>query len=190
MSHSFRQITPTDKFGWHQQLLPVYQRLFANLSWWQDAVDGGDCMQTKRLLEIGTDGGGGLLMYEDHFPRWEIHGCDHYFRPQGIEDKPNIHDHNLDAYKPATVEHFFEIGQFDIIIDDGPHSLESQEFFAQHYPPLLAADGIAIIEDIQAPAYVERLAAKVPPGFFSFAVDMRHVEPKRYDNHIFCIQRQ
>lgn len=186
MSHSFRQITPTDKFGWHQQLLPVYQRLFSKFK----ELDGDECERLVRLLEIGTDGGGGLLMYEAYFPCCQIHGCDHYFRPQGIEGHGNIYDHNLDAYKPATVEHFFEIGQFDIVIDDGPHSLESQEFFAQHYPPLLTADGIAIIEDIQAPAHIEWLAAKVPPGFFSFAVDMRHVEPKRYDNLIFCIQRQ
>ena len=58
MSHRFNQITPTDKFGWHAALLPVYERIFAPF---RD--------RDISLLEIGTDGGGGLRMYADYFPR-------------------------------------------------------------------------------------------------------------------------
>jgi hypothetical protein len=42
----------------------------------------------------------------------------------------------------------FKKEQFDIIIDDGPHTFETQSYFLTNYLPLLKKDGVLILEDI------------------------------------------
>lgn len=175
----FNQITPTDKFGWHQQLLPVYARLFAPFK-----------NRTGMLMEIGTDGGGGLLMFRDYFPTFRICGVDISPTPQAIIENDSIEHHVWDAYTEESLFCFGEVIKWNIVIDDGPHTIGSQEFFVRRYPSLLSDDGIAIVEDIQDPAHIEQLSRAVQPGFFGFAIDLRHIEPKRYDNLIFVVIRQ
>lgn len=183
MSHSFRQITPTDKFGWHVALLPVYELLFSKFC----GPDADGDNKFVRLLEIGNDGGGGLLMYRDYFKNSHIFGIDISPTPEGIKGADRITHYVADAYAgPPT--RIVGNTNFDIIIDDGSHFLDHQKLFVNFYPHLLTAEGLAIVEDIQKPEHIEELARCVPAGFFSFTVDVRHVEPKRYDNLIFCIQ--
>lgn len=183
---SFSQITPTDKFGWHAAYLPVYERLFKPFL----ELDSDQFHRAIRLLEIGTDGGGGLRMYQEYFPYAQITGVDISPIPDAVKDQPRIMHYQEDAYKQSTVallEAVFH--QFDILIDDGPHTLGSQMFFVQNYPHLLTPEGIAIVEDIQDPAHIAQLQSVLPPGFHSMAIDLRHVEPTRYDNLLFCVFR-
>lgn len=181
----FNQITPTDKFGWHQQLLPVYEKLFAPFK----ILDGDECEREIRVLEIGTDGGGGLRMYQDYFPNGMIFGIDVSPTPEAVKDQPRIIHYVADAYAqfPTAI-----VGNttFHVILDDGPHTLGSQQFFVQFYPQLLTPDGIAIIEDIQSPEHIAILEKCLPEGFVSMAVDLRHVELTRYDNLIYVCWRK
>lgn len=176
MSHSFRQITPTDHFGWHAAYLEVYEKLFAPFK-----------NQPIRLLEIGTDGGGGLMMYQDYFPNGRIDGWDISPCPESLKGQPRITHYQRDAYSSVSVGKI--ITDCDIIIDDGPHTIGSQKFFVQNYPQLLTADGIAIVEDIQEPWHASHLAPLVPKGFFSVVVDLRHCNG-RYDDLLLVIFRK
>lgn len=187
MSHKFYQITPTDKFGWHLALLEVYEKLFAPFK----ALDMDECEKAVRVMEIGTDGGGGLRMYQDYFPYGMIYGIDIAPTPDAAKDQPRIMHLQADAYTTTMVNAWKQLcpSLFHVIIDDGPHTLGSQEFFVQHYPNLLTPDGIAIVEDIQDWAHVAHLAALVPPGFFTMGIDLRHCNG-RYDDILLVIFRK
>lgn len=130
-------------------------------------------------------------MYQDYFLEALIVGIDVSPTPDGVKDQPRIiHHHQMDAYQQSSVT-FLGLSHhlFDVIIDDGPHTLGSQIFFVQNYPNLLTPEGIAIVEDIQDPAHIAQLQSVLPPGFHSMAIDLRHVEPTRYDNLLFCVFR-
>lgn len=180
MNHSFRQITPTDHFGWHAAYLEVYARLMERF---RDIE--------IRLMEIGTDGGGGVRMYRDYFRNGMIYGIDISPTPEAARDQPGIMHLQADAYTESMLRAWEDFcpALFHIIIDDGPHTLGSQEFFVQNYTRLLTADGIAIVEDIQEPGHASHLASLVPDGFFSMVVDLRHCNG-RYDDVLLVIFRK
>lgn len=177
MSHGFKQITPTDHFGWHAAYLEVYERLFSGMR-----------ETATNVLEIGTDGGGGLLMYADYFPNATIHGMDISSTPDGVKGNYRIKHEARDAYTHESIDRMRAFA-FDAIFEDGPHSIESQEFFAAYYPRLLLPWGIAIIEDIQDREHIARLAKVLSPEFFGAGIDIRH-EDTRYDNLLFAIWRR
>ena len=52
--------------------------------------------------------------------------------------------------------------EFDIIIDDGPHTLESLIFFSENYFKLLKPKGYFILEDIINPEWSSLLLKKLP----------------------------
>lgn len=174
MSHGFKQITPTDHFGWHAAYLPVYERLFAPFK-----------PRGLSLLEIGTDGGGGLLMYADYFPHGTIYGVDIAPTPASLLGVARVGHFQRDAY---TSEAVYAFAKMDIIIDDGPHSIESQEYFAANYSKALVREGIAIVEDVQDIGHFSRLAKALPLGFIGYGIDLRH-DGDRYDNLLFVIER-
>jgi hypothetical protein len=61
-----------------------------------------------------------------------------------------------DAYKKETIKLIQEKeGKFDIIIDDGPHTWESQKWFFENYYDLLNDDGVLLCEDIHQSCYDE-----------------------------------
>ena len=62
-------------------------------------------------------------------------------------------------------------GKFDIIIDDGPHTWSSQEWFFIYYYSLLNKDGVLICEDIFE-GYQENLA-KLKQDYGLYVLDLR-----------------
>jgi cephalosporin hydroxylase len=184
MSHTFKQIAPTDHFGWHAHYLTAYERLFKS-------VDHGS------VLEIGCDGGGGILSYAEWFSRQagiflprQFVSCDISPRPASLDANKQIIHYQGDAYQLSFIEEVLKKhGPFAVIVEDGPHTLGSQEFFVQHYTHLLTERGIALIEDIQRPEHVPYLIGKIPQGFVGYAVDLRHTDD-RYDSLILAIERK
>ena len=87
-------------------------------------------------------------------PIREIHAFDKYYNKKikaNLEQlKPRLHAHILDILENKT--NMTELGfleeSMDIIIEDGPHSLESQERFLHQLFPLLKPGGIYVIEDV------------------------------------------
>ncbi len=76
----------------------------------------------------------------------------------------------------------------DIVLDDGPHTLESMKTFIKLYSQLLTDDGILIIEDIQSWDWIDILKSEVPDHMKQF-VKVYDLRPNknRYDDIIFTI---
>jgi len=80
--------------------------------------------------------------------------------------------------------------KFDIMIDDGPHTLESMIFFIENYSKLLEDDGILVVEDVQSIEWIEQLTNVVPENLkkYIFVYDLRE-NKDRYDDILFVINK-
>jgi cephalosporin hydroxylase len=159
----------TDKLSAHSYL-PIYERLFASL---RDRSEG--------VLEIGAWYGGSLLLWAEYFSRATIFGCDVNSVPLAVDTDPRIRIVGVDAYSPYAMTFFPSLGPFVVIIDDGPHTLESQKTFCANFPGLLATGGIAIVEDVQLVEHFPILIEHVPKGFHTAIVDLRHIKDRSDD---------
>ena len=81
-----------------------------------------------------------------------------------------------------------DVSKFDIIIDDGPHTLESHLCFLDLYLPKLNSGGVAIIEDIDNIKWLEFYKKYIPDGYTYESIDTdRKVE---YNNLLFVIRKK
>jgi hypothetical protein len=98
------------------------------------------------ILEIGIKKGSSLVLWNEYFKNSIIYGIDHSDLIGGRLDKyPRIKIIIQDAYRKELTSN---LPLFDIIIDDGPHTLESQKIFINNYFKKLNKGGKLIIEDI------------------------------------------
>jgi hypothetical protein len=81
--------------------------------------------------------------------------------------------------------------KYDIMIDDGPHTLESMIFFIKNYLPLLSENGILIIEDIGNMEWTNILINSIPPEFVNKTsheiYDLRNIK-NRWDDVLLVIE--
>lgn len=163
---------PTDKLSDHSYL-PIYERLLAPYRHGHHPV-----------LEIGAWYGGSVLMWAEWFTKAPIVACDINSVPLPVDADPRIRIVGADAYTPYGGLFLKSLGPFSVIIDDGPHTLESQVAFCRRFPRYLIPGGLAVVEDIQDREHTGKLAAALPHGFQSAVVDLRHVKG-RYDDMLF-----
>jgi hypothetical protein len=128
----------TDKNTCHSYIENVYEKEFKTYR--EKEID---------LLEIGIETGGSLKLWKEYFLNSKsIIGVD--ISDEKIDKKykdiAGVTMHFGDAYDEKFSEN---IGQFDIIIDDGPHTLESQLKSIELYLPKLKQNGLFVIEDVQ-----------------------------------------
>lgn len=102
------------------------------------------------LLEIGVRTGASILLWTKYFDSATVVGIDNgddvtWQNEEWVEGE-RVSYLNTDAYTKKTLDSF--TNKFDIIIDDGPHSLWSQQWAAKHYTNILSSDGLLFIEDI------------------------------------------
>jgi SAM-dependent methyltransferase len=149
----------------------------------------------KNILEIGVQDGGSIKLWFDYFKNATIYGID----TRKIKDmwnelknKPRIKLGCFDAYS----QDFFNKSllslniKFDILIDDGPHTLASMKFFINNYLKLLSDDGIFIIEDIQSIEWVKELINIIPIEYKPYIeiYDLRN-KKNRYDDILLVINK-
>ncbi|MBI2810511.1 MAG: class I SAM-dependent methyltransferase [Candidatus Melainabacteria bacterium] len=133
----------TDKYGYHSYI-KHYQKHFSPL-------------RSKRLnlLEIGvggyespTSGGASLRMWKQYFSKGNIFGID-------INDKSGIDETRIKTFQGDQSDSKFlssvaeKIGCIDIIIDDGSHINSHVISSFECLFPLLAENGIYVVEDVQ-----------------------------------------
>tara|TARA_R110000868_G_scaffold411613_1_gene705906 strand:+ start:1756 stop:2379 length:624 start_codon:yes stop_codon:yes gene_type:complete len=186
--------TRTDKNTVHHYL-PVYDDLLARI---KDTA--------LNVLEVGICFGGSIKLWHDYFLNATIHGIDcqlYEFVWDELKDKERIKLYTssalnvtkVDAYEPEWVKKTFGGMEFDFMLDDGPHTFESQVAFLDLYLPLLARGGMLIIEDIADFSYLAKFKALVEEqerctsnGYSVRMYDMRKVKC-RYDDIIFVVSR-
>ena len=153
------------------------------------------------ILEIGTNYGCSAIIWHEFLTKSKLLLLDisETINPKcwDIMDTSRFMYANCDAYDcdtPAEIEKVRPEG-FDIIFDDGPHTLKSQKECIQYYLPMLNNGGSMFIEDVQKVDFFSDLEDKfneVAPtldGKFTFeTVDLRDIKG-RYDDLIFVINR-
>lgn len=154
----------------------------------------------KNILEIGvgdfgSKNGGSILLWKLFFKNADIHAVD-------IISENRVYDLVLqdnkiktyletNAYDLNFVNNFKENNTFfDVIIDDGPHTFESQRNFIKLYSNLLTENGILVIEDIQDIEWVKKFKEETPDHLKKYihVYDLRHIK-NRYDDIVFVINK-
>jgi len=139
----------------------------------------------EKLLEIGVENGGSMFMWREYFTKATITGIDNKACPQ-IENRDRIRFIQADAYDTEVVDQL--PNDFDIIIDDGPHTLESMTFVIKEYLNKIKTNGVLVIEDIQDFNWTNILRRQLPNNFKSEVKDLRRFR-NRYDDIAMIITR-
>lgn len=140
----------TDKNSNHCYIDMLYEDLFKDIR-----------ATAEKILEIGIYGGGSMVLWQEYFEKAHIYGIDlSYYVPelQGQERMTQIIG---DAYSDQVAAMFAD-NAFDIVIDDGPHTVESFIVFIKNYLPKVKKGGYFIIEDIPDINIVPELISNVP----------------------------
>lgn len=114
----------------------------------------------KNVLEIGIHNGGSHLLWRDYFPDATVVGIDIKLCEQ-IKEEERIFQVIGNAYCEECLK-VLNDGKFELIIDDGPHTLDSMKYVVEKYLPSLTENGIMCIEDIEGYSWVEELTKLVP----------------------------
>ncbi len=143
----------TDKQSFRRHTyLEVYEEMFNGIK-----------DENISILEVGVLHGDSLKLWSKYFTKGEIYGIDIFGRVgmkevvENLTDYDRIHLDHVDSFEEhqkaiKSREDFFnKIGdlKFDIIIDDGLHTYESQIKTYQNFKHLLGDGGLYIIEDIR-----------------------------------------
>lgn len=137
--------------------------------------------QPIKLIEIGFRHGASLALWSKYFTKGQILGADNFSDVAVGEalpvvdawiKRPNVEISLGDAYSKTFAEKLTD--KFDIIIDDGPHTLETQQIALELYLPKLKPNGTFVVEDILSGGLaIFPLLKKVPAGFNVYFYDFR-----------------
>ncbi|MEM9552852.1 MAG: class I SAM-dependent methyltransferase [Acidobacteriota bacterium] len=127
----------TDKCPYHHGYVEFYDKLFSPLR-----------SEARKVFEIGVLRGESMRLWEAYFPRAEIYGID--IKDTSEHDSDRISTAIADQASRSDLHQLIEQigGDFDIIIDDGGHTMEQQQISFGALFPHLKAGGLYVIEDI------------------------------------------
>jgi len=127
----------TDKCSNLHNYIEIYENYFAPLR-----------ESTEKLFEIGILSGASHLMWKEYFHKAEIYGID-------IEDCSHLEEKGIHTFiaDQANRDHLKNFirnygEQYDIIIDDGGHSMEQQQVSFGFLFKYVKPGGLYIIEDV------------------------------------------
>jgi cephalosporin hydroxylase len=114
--------------------LDVYEQYFLNIR-----------MEPFTLLEIGVHNGGSLKMWADYFPNSKI---------TGVDIDPDCKCHETKNVKvvigdQSDKKFLNTLGNFDVIIDDGGHTMIQQKTSLEVLWEHLNPSGIYVLEDLE-----------------------------------------
>jgi hypothetical protein len=178
----------TDKNTTHSYIA-TYENLFNRLK--ESAID---------ILEVGIGdfndkNGGSVKLWLGYFPNAKVYSIDILPEDRVVDDlKTNsraVLYTSTNAYDPNFVAKEFGNKKFDILIDDGPHSLDSMLAFINLYAPLLKENAVLVIEDVQDIEWVRNLSDATPVELKKYieVYDLRN-NKGRYDDILFVINRK
>jgi hypothetical protein len=150
----------TDKHSLNAELGHDYFRGFYNEEFkkYQD--------KEIKLLEIGAYTGASLALWQKYFSKASIVGLERH-ENLVLEQFLNLDRVSVgicNAYDPKVVE---QLGNFDIIIDDGSHDLPDLKTCIELYLPKLNVGGVLVLEDLASTDYFVELEKVVPEEYKS-----------------------
>jgi hypothetical protein len=150
----------------------------------------------KNVLEVGVHVGGSIKLWKDYFPQAvvrgiEVNGSENFIDEVRSNDRIVLYTYT-DAYDNTffTNEFVNKNMKFDFMLDDGPHTLESQMKFVAMYSQIMTDDGILIVEDVQDWSWIDELMSQVPENMRQYiqTYDLRD-RKGRYDDIVFVINK-
>jgi cephalosporin hydroxylase len=111
-----------------------------------------------RLLEIGLYNGGSLRMWREYLPNATLHGIDVDRRTLAYElEIPGTKVRLVDQADARALRAFVDElgGSYDVIVDDGGHTMEQQIVSFEVLFPHVVSGGIYVIEDLGTSYFVE-----------------------------------
>ena len=147
------------------------------------------------LLEIGVFWGGSAVLWNDLLPNFKLCLVDleNVMTPDNWDhlDKDRMEYLIGDAYNEVTrnqIKEKYPDG-FDVITEDGPHTLESQLKCIELYLPLIKDDGVMIIEDIIDIKNLGFLIKAVNSNYDCIPYDNRNIK-NRSDDIVLVITKK
>ena len=156
----------------------------------------------RNVLEIGigpstNSNGGSIKLWHDYFVNANIYALDilhmdHVWDDIKCNDRINLIT-STDAYNEDFFNSYFLYKnlKFDVLLDDGPHTIESMKQFIKLYTNIMTEDGVLIIEDVQHMDWIQELTNVVPEHLQKYVevYDLRYVK-QRYDDIVFVIHKK
>lgn len=139
-----------------------------------------------KLLEIGFFEGKSAKLWRNYFINGEIWVIDVYEKSNNSID--GVNHLWVDGYVQETLD-MFENNTFDFIIDDGPHTLDSQLFFVKNWYSKLKIGGKLIIEDIQSSDDLNSLINLMSELNYNYKIYDLVSNKNRYDDIIIDITK-
>ena len=152
------------------------------------------------ILEVGTQQGGFIKFCKDQLNNIFFVGADLYSHPAFGEnnwiDEISYNDMADNFYNGnAFSEDFLNwisnnnlLNKFDLVIDDGPHTLESQVWLIKNCSQLLSENGIYVCEDIASYNNAIEIQKNSPYPEHTFIWDNSN-ETGRFDDRCIIIDR-
>ena len=148
----------------------------------------------KNILEIGIAAGGSIQLWYDYFMNANIHAIDIMNLDEVWDEIRNQNRIKLYTSTDAYNEELFNNNildqdiKFDLIINDGIHTLPAILQFLRLYLQVLDERGIFIIEDVQEYDWIEILRENTPNKYKQYIeiYDLR-TNKNRYDDILFVI---
>lgn len=148
-----------------------------------------------KILEIGISSGHSLLLWDRYFENHTgVYGLENYAEGKNVVDAVKTNEKITliinDGYDKRVAD---SLPNFDIIIDDGPHTLSSMLSFIELYLPKLNQGGVLVIEDVQSvdwmPILKDRFINVKTTDDESMVIDLR-ASKGRYDDLMFVVRRK
>lgn len=193
LQNRYNELSPkSDKGIEHDYIAGYYDAEFSQYKY-----------QKINIMEIGVQKGYSMNLWKSYF---EIPGLivgvdinitdeakslmDEYVFTNYKNSWGNIKLIETDAYSKEFADEFFD-GTFDYIIDDGPHTLESQlKFIDLYYRKTKRFGGKLIIEDIQSKEDLEAIENKLKAEDKPYTVYDLTANKGRYDDILIEIRRK
>jgi len=146
-----------------------------------------------RIMEIGVLNGESINLWNKYFEdAMEIVGVDinitnqaiSTIQPKGYFPILKIGDAYSDEFAKVQLSDFY-----DYIIDDGPHTLQSQIQFIELYYPKIKKGGKLIIEDIQSKSDLESIEQRLKELKYKYKVFDLTANKGRYDDILIEITK-
>ncbi|HEY5236715.1 MAG TPA: class I SAM-dependent methyltransferase [Rhabdochlamydiaceae bacterium] len=134
-----------DKASNYHNYTEIYARYFAPLK-----------DKPIKFLEIGIYKGNSVRLWEEYFKNAELHFMD--ITLERVEYSPQrAHFHIADQEKPEDLRMFIQKtgGNFDVIVDDGGHTMMQQVMSFKYLFPQVKRGGMYIIEDLHTSYWTE-----------------------------------
>lgn len=147
-----------------------------------------------RILEIGVKTGGSLLLWSRYFDRYRIVGVDiepTWSAPRPFQSELEANPSISVRWNQDSTEPWPQAGNFDFVIDDGAHDVETQSGTFTNCWDLVAPGGTYFIEDVVSEAAAQDLIQRIFPRVQGSANISRYIgnTRQRADDQILVITR-